>query len=189
MGASASDRGTWRSRGIGSDRRWVDGALRGVALHQLGRANVEDHPAYAMRLMGAAAGYLQRTGTVLPPFLQRRADTARERAEQLLGAHAAAQQFEEGHRVSMEETMAVVDAEPATDAQWHSGRLTPRELQVAALVGHRRTNREIGRILCISVRTAESHVEHILAKLGLGSRLELATWVQGHGLVADETHP
>jgi DNA-binding CsgD family transcriptional regulator len=36
------------------------------------------------------------------------------------------------------------------------------------------------------VRTAESHVEHIMAKLGLSSRKELAAWATGSGIAPDE---
>ena len=162
------------------------GSLGGVALHQLSRVNVEEDPAHAMRLMGAAAGYLERTGTVLPPFLQRRADPARERAEQLIGVQTTRREFEDGRRMSIEEAIAFVDGEPAMDPWRNPGGLTPRQLQVAALVGRGHTNREIGRILGVSVRTAESHVDHILAKLGLSNRLELTAWAQRNGLDADE---
>ena len=165
------------------------GPLLGVALQQLGRVSVEEDPARALRLMGGAAGHLERTGTVLPAFLQRRAQTARQRAAQLLGAQTAAQKFEDGRRMSMEEAIAFATAEPATAAWRTPGGLTLREMQVAALVGRHQTNREIGRILVISVRTAESHVEHILEKLGLCNRRELAAWAQGNGLVGDEKNP
>ena len=51
------------------------------------------------------------------------------------------------------------------------------------------TNRDIGRILFISERTAEIHVEHILAKLGLNNRRELAVWAQENDLVDDVKRP
>jgi DNA-binding CsgD family transcriptional regulator len=56
-------------------------------------------------------------------------------------------------------------------------------------VGGHRTNREIGRLLGVSVQTAESHVEHILAKRRLSNRLALTAWAQENGLVADAKHP
>ena len=55
--------------------------------------------------------------------------------------------------------------------------LTLRELEVARLVSQGLTNREIAEQLRITVRTAGSHLEHISAKLGLGRRSEIATWV------------
>ncbi len=39
------------------------------------------------------------------------------------------------------------------------------------------TNRQIAETLFISERTVDVHVEHILAKLELGSRTQVAVWV------------
>ena len=55
--------------------------------------------------------------------------------------------------------------------------LTPRELQVARLVAGGRSNKEIAAELVIAQRTAEGHVERILAKLGFTSRAQVAAWV------------
>ena len=42
--------------------------------------------------------------------------------------------------------------------------------------GH--TNRQIGEALVISERTATVHVQHILAKLDLHSRWQVADWLR-----------
>jgi predicted ATPase/DNA-binding CsgD family transcriptional regulator len=55
--------------------------------------------------------------------------------------------------------------------------LTLREEQVAQLVAEGLTNRQIGRRLGISERTAERHVENLRAKLGMSSRAQVAAWV------------
>ncbi|HET9847107.1 MAG TPA: transporter substrate-binding domain-containing protein [Candidatus Dormibacteraeota bacterium] len=55
--------------------------------------------------------------------------------------------------------------------------LTRRELEVADLVRDGLTNREIAGRLFISERTVEGHVAQICSKLGLRSRLQIATWV------------
>jgi len=52
--------------------------------------------------------------------------------------------------------------------------LTPAEVTIAALVAEGRTNADIAVHLFVSRRTVESHVSHVLAKLGLRSRVELA---------------
>jgi non-specific serine/threonine protein kinase len=56
---------------------------------------------------------------------------------------------------------------------------TARELEVARLVALGHTNRQIGRRLSISERTAERHVENLRAKLGVGTRAQIAAWVSG----------
>ena len=55
--------------------------------------------------------------------------------------------------------------------------ITAREFQVARLVAGGLTNRQIGRRLAISERTAERHVENLRRKLGVGTRAQVAAWV------------
>ncbi|SFW85285.1 helix-turn-helix transcriptional regulator [Amycolatopsis australiensis] len=57
------------------------------------------------------------------------------------------------------------------------GPLTRREREVAAHVADGLTNKQIAALLHISERTAESHVQHILTKLGFTNRAQIATWV------------
>jgi len=49
-------------------------------------------------------------------------------------------------------------------------RLTVREAEVLTLVATGRSNRDIGRELFLSEATVKSHLVHIFAKLGVGSR-------------------
>jgi DNA-binding CsgD family transcriptional regulator len=53
--------------------------------------------------------------------------------------------------------------------------LSPREQGVLAEIVAGRTNREIGERLFISEKTVGVHVSNILAKLGVGGRVEAAT--------------
>ena len=62
------------------------------------------------------------------------------------------------------------------------GGLTRREVEVARLVARGRSNREIAAEFVLSERTVESHVQHILTKLGFTSRTEVAAWVVRSGL-------
>jgi DNA-binding CsgD family transcriptional regulator len=62
--------------------------------------------------------------------------------------------------------------------------LSPRELEVARLVGQGLTNKQIGQALYLSERTAENHVQHILTKLGLRNRSQIAAWVSGQHAAA-----
>jgi non-specific serine/threonine protein kinase len=60
--------------------------------------------------------------------------------------------------------------------------LSLREQEVAALVARGLTNRQIAAELVIAVGTASNHVKHILARLGLESRVQIAAWAIEHGL-------
>jgi DNA-binding CsgD family transcriptional regulator len=64
------------------------------------------------------------------------------------------------------------------------GPLTTREREITALVAQGLTNRQIAATLHISERTAENHVRHILTKLGLATRTQIATWT-----IAARHHP
>src|SRR5207245_11496620 len=55
--------------------------------------------------------------------------------------------------------------------------LSKRELEVARLVASGMTSRVIAERLFLSERTVESHLEHILTKLGFSSRAQVAGWV------------
>jgi DNA-binding CsgD family transcriptional regulator len=63
--------------------------------------------------------------------------------------------------------------------------LTAREQEVAALVAEGLTNPEIAARLVLSRRTVEKHVEHVLAKLQLATRAQIATWAVRIGLAGD----
>jgi pimeloyl-ACP methyl ester carboxylesterase/DNA-binding CsgD family transcriptional regulator len=63
------------------------------------------------------------------------------------------------------------------------GPLKPREVEVATLVAQGLTNRQIADALVIAARTADNHVGHILDKLGLTSRAQIAAWAAARGLV------
>jgi DNA-binding CsgD family transcriptional regulator/tetratricopeptide (TPR) repeat protein len=79
---------------------------------------------------------------------------------------------------------AGLDLAPPSTYPHHGGNeleeslgLTPREAEVLRLVARGYTNREIGEMLVISVKTASVHVSHILRKLGAPNRREAAAIV------------
>jgi DNA-binding CsgD family transcriptional regulator len=56
------------------------------------------------------------------------------------------------------------------------GPLSRREAEIAELVGRGLTNRQIAADRHISERTVETHVAHIMAKLGVSGRSGIAAW-------------
>jgi HD-GYP domain-containing protein (c-di-GMP phosphodiesterase class II)/DNA-binding CsgD family transcriptional regulator len=61
--------------------------------------------------------------------------------------------------------------------------LSDREVEVLRLVARGLSNREIADRLVVSPRTAEHHVQHIYAKIGVSSRAAAALFAMEHGLV------
>jgi DNA-binding NarL/FixJ family response regulator len=57
-----------------------------------------------------------------------------------------------------------------------SGRLTPREREVLQLLTEGKSNKEIGVLLGVTTKTAETHRAHILAKLNIHSMSELVRY-------------
>ena len=64
--------------------------------------------------------------------------------------------------------------------------LTERQREVAALITRGLTNREIADALVIAERTADTHVENILNKLGLVSRTQIAAWAVEQGVASSQ---
>jgi DNA-binding NarL/FixJ family response regulator len=61
--------------------------------------------------------------------------------------------------------------------------LTPREREVLGLLAQGSSTSEIGRKLTISLNTARNHIQNILEKLGVHTRLEAVIYAIDHNLV------
>ncbi|MCM3762641.1 response regulator transcription factor [Alkalihalobacillus oceani] len=70
----------------------------------------------------------------------------------------------------------------AKEKQPHDS-LTPRELEVLQLIGEGKSNQEIADELYIGIKTVKTHVSHILQKLGLDDRTQIAVYAHRCGLV------
>jgi predicted ATPase/DNA-binding CsgD family transcriptional regulator len=113
-------------------------------------------------------------------------EACEQRARHALGDAEFQQAFDRGAALDLDEasacalgegespqsvsTPAAIDDEPLTP-------LTGKERQVARLLALGLSNKDIATRLVIAQRTAEGHVEHILAKLGLTNRTQVAAWV------------
>jgi len=68
-------------------------------------------------------------------------------------------------------------------------RLTERERHVLSLLAAGEDNERIGRALVISPHTARTHIQNILSKLGLHSRLEAVAFVRRLGTHSELLRP
>lgn len=121
------------------------------------------------------------------------------RAEALVGADRrdeAAAEVAEAHRVAvrlgakpLREALEALARRARLDAglpvavHAETTRLTAREQDVLALLAHGRTNRQIGRALFISEKTASVHVSNIIGKLRASGRTEAVAIAHRQGLV------
>ena len=101
----------------------------------------------------------------------RRALTARER--ELARRDGRTMTLDEIVAYALGEDAAPQAPAPADDP-W--APLTPREREVAELLSAGLTNRQIADRLMVTARTVDTHVGHILAKLGFTSRAQIAAW-------------
>ncbi|MEU3983557.1 LuxR C-terminal-related transcriptional regulator [Streptomyces sp. NPDC026672] len=136
-------------------------------------------------LLGYAHSTRRLTGDpvgMLPSLLQEK-----ERVEGAVRAALGDSEFRRWHdvgaRMSGTEILTAVRAgaevprprtPPARSAPQVTGELTAREREVAELVAQGLSNREVAERLVISKRTADTHVERILAKLGVASRTQIS---------------
>ena len=65
--------------------------------------------------------------------------------------------------------------------------LTPRELEILAIVARGRTNRQIAAELFITEKTVGVHMTNILAKLGVTNRIDAGAVAERLGIVRDST--
>jgi predicted ATPase/DNA-binding CsgD family transcriptional regulator len=158
-------------------------ALEGIAW----TAAIQRRYPRAAALLGAAEPLWQLVGSRLGriEILQQQHALAEAAAREAMGEDAWTSRYQRGMDCPLDRViaLAVSDGEelgpvPATaPPDLAAGRrLTSRERQIAALVAEGLSNREIAIRLVISKRTVDAHVEHVLAKLGASSRVQIATW-------------
>jgi DNA-binding CsgD family transcriptional regulator len=151
---------------------------------------------HALRARAAvllASGDADAASTVLARIVDEPAEPLRTQARALLtlGRARRASGDRRGARIALE--AAVSAFERSGHAHWlptvHAEiarlpgrrgvgrRLSPAEEQVALLAASGLRNREIAQTLTLSVRTVESHLSNVYAKLGVRSRTELALFL------------
>jgi DNA-binding NarL/FixJ family response regulator len=123
-----------------------------------------------------------------------RAVSAHELAEAIRAVAA-------GFRVALSEPPAPQPAPPAPvepppprperdlHAELLLRSLSDRERQILALLARGYSNRRIAEACYLSLNTVRTHVQNVLVKLGVHSKLEAAALAVRQGLVQIEDHP
>ena len=167
-----------------TEDKWVaTECIEGLALV----ASAQGKHERAARLFGVAEAAREMFGITMPRpergGHEKLGTTTREGLER--EAFAAA--WAEGGTMTLEQAIEYA-LEAAREAPRSAGTLAsplaPREREVAVLIARGSSNRSIARLLKISERTAETHVQHILNKLGVSSRAQIAVWAAEQGLLA-----
>jgi predicted ATPase/DNA-binding CsgD family transcriptional regulator len=141
------------------------------------------HHERAVTMLGAADRYWEIMGRPLEtyghlyPFHESCEQTSREQ----LGTAGFEAAFAKGRAFSVDDGIAYALGEHAAPTPPPRSEpapvLTTREREIAELIAEGLSNRDIGARLTISVRTAETHAQNILLKLGFRSRAQIAAWV------------
>ena len=166
--------------------RHMDDAM-GVALcvGALAWAAAGRHEAIRAVTLAAAAETAWATiPAVLPPALRVHHDAALDAARAELPGHKYRAAFARGSAMGQSEAIAFALGEsprpaPRSDDSRPGASpdsLTHREHDVAALVARGLSNSQIAATLVISARTVETHVQHIMNKLGCSTRAQIAAW-------------
>jgi len=133
----------------------------------------------AARLFGAAERLFHRGGQPYPPFDAEASGHSRaERmARETLGKDRFTSVRAIGQTLTTDQAIALaLSGNDSSQGKREEplARLSRRERQVATLIAQGLTNREMAERLIIAERTADTHVQNILAKLGCASRKDVA---------------
>jgi DNA-binding CsgD family transcriptional regulator len=148
-------------------------------------AQADREPELAARWLAFDERYRQDRRLVLSPDEASLRMTASEHARAALGDENFAAAWEAGTLLSLDEACEGALAwqlSERAESRPASG-LTRREAEVLDLLAGHHTNQEIADQLFLGVRTVETHVANVLAKLGAASRREAVTIAKDRNLL------
>ena len=157
-----------------------DPVRAGPGLQGLGLLAFRSHqPERALRLIAAAEAAYDPDGGMVDRWWAARVRAVRRAARKALPADVARAAEAAGARLTVEEAMdyARTDVWIERPPPEPVPVLTRREREVAELVAQGLTNQQVATRLHRSLRTVETHVRSIRAKLDVGSREQIATWI------------
>ncbi|GAB3960038.1 LuxR family transcriptional regulator [Actinoallomurus acanthiterrae] len=162
-----------------NDRQNMTSAIEVLALALAAKGHRED----AAQMLGAAEAIGRSAGITPFVLLPRRHHQCVTALKNSLGEQAFTRAMRQGRQLTVGQAIAQAvgaQADGGPDipaAVTASSPLTAREREVAELVAQGMSNKQIAATLVIAPRTAETHVEHIMTKLGVSSRAQVAIWI------------
>jgi non-specific serine/threonine protein kinase len=147
----------------------------------------------AGRILGAAQALRQSVNAVIDPADQPAYENLRTALQAALGSELFSETWAAGAALPVQAavdqalcpplTLSEADALSSNQAaKARFGGLSRREREVVAWVAQGKTNREIAELMVVGGRTVETYITRILNKLGLNSRVQIATWALTVGL-------
>jgi DNA-binding CsgD family transcriptional regulator len=145
----------------------------------------------AVRIASACDRQRTTLGTVAWPTERHYLDRLLAGARRVLG-HAAYQRvWNDGQASTLVQAVSLAEAltTPLPAVTAANTPLSPRERELTLLLARGLTNKQIAAELVVTTATARSHVEHILTKLDLRSRAQIAVWASQHGMLEAPSRP
>ena len=136
----------------------------------------------AGRLLGATRALQEKMGADPPRFALAGQDNGAHCIRAHLGDAAFHSAVSEGRALALSAAIqeALEPSYPAAEVDLNrrpNFKLTVREREIAALIAEGLTNKQIAQRAVISERTADTHVQNILAKLGCDRRTQVWQYV------------
>jgi HD-GYP domain-containing protein (c-di-GMP phosphodiesterase class II) len=195
--------GIWGKPGPLSEREWEQ-----VRLHPYHTARVFAHPPALAKLGALASLHNERLdgsgyhraipGALLSPAARilAAADVYQAMTEgrphrPAHTADAAADQLRRDARAgrldgdAVDGVLAAAGHRPRSPRTDFVSGLSPREIEVLRLLAQANSIKQIARLLYVSEKTIDNHVQHIYAKIGVSTRAGATLFAMEHGLLFD----
>jgi non-specific serine/threonine protein kinase len=187
--------GAWSMQHESLERRWAQRNLEDISDSLMNVAMLEGacgNHARAVRLFAKAELMQDQVGSRSREPERSHYEQSLERSRSQLGAERFSAAWAAGRALTVqqavEEALASNPVEETSRAEVmldpvRPYDLTEREIEVLRLVADGLTDKEIGEALFISTRTVQTHVSHVLGKLGVSSRSAATNMALTQGLV------
>lgn len=164
-------------------------------------AQAQGYSRRAARLLGAAERRREEVRKPIEPDKRTAYNNTVQAIMSALGNASYLEAWEEGRQMSGDEDIAYAQQPPspnernpgavsspakATTRAVEPFPLTRREREVVTLIAQGKSNNFIASHLVLSQRTVETHITHVLSKLGFSSRGEIAAWAYRNNILATE---